>query len=513
MTTACKPEINEAAAERALSFFRALKLTQGQWAGKNFELLPWQEKMIREVFGTLKPDGNRQYNTVYVEIPKKNGKSPTASAVALYLLFADNEPGAEIYGAACDRDQAAIVFNVAAQMVRQCPALAKRAKVVDSTKRIIVPSTNSYYRVLSSDVATKHGFNTHGVIIDELHAQPNRDLYDVLTKGAGDARRQPLFFFITTAGNDRNSICWEVHEKARQILNGTREDPTFYPVIYSAEDEDDWHDEDIWYKANPSLGHIIDIEKVRQAHKDAQENPADESTFRQLRLNQWVSAYTKWISVDKWDACDLPLPDLEGRSCYAGLDLSSSIDLTALVLVFPFEDYYAVLPHFWIPEETMIEKERKEHVPYRKWVAEGYITATEGNVIDYQAVLNKLIEWGQVYDLKEIAYDRWGATKLIQDIESEGFTCVPFGQGFASMSGPTKELEKLVVSKKIAHGGHPVLRWNFDNVQMKMDAAGNIKPDKEKSMQKIDGIVALIEGLDRAMRYLSVYDERGIRTL
>ncbi len=351
---------DEAKAQKTLRFIENLKHTKGIWHGQNFKLLPWQEEIIRTIFGTVKPDGYRQYNTAYIEIPKKNGKSELAAAVALYMTCGDGEWGAEVYGCASDRQQASIVFDVAVDMVDQCPALKKRIKPVMSTKRLVYQPTNSFYQVLSAEAYTKHGLNVHAVIFDELHSQPTRELFDVMVRGSGDARKQPLYFLITTAGTDRNSICYEQHQKAEDIIAGRKIDPTFYPVIYGAADDDDWTDEKVWYKANPSLGH----------------------------------------------------------------------------------------------------------------------------------------------------------TQMVQDLEGMGFTVVPFGQGYKDMSPPTKELMKLVLEQRIAHGGHPVLRWMMDNVFVRTDPAGNIKMDKEKSTEKIDAAVATVMALDRAIRNAnketgSVYDRRG----
>ena len=317
---------DEAKAQHAVNFINCLKHTKGQWRGVNFDLLDWQDKIIRDIFGTVKDSGYRQYNTAYIEIPKKQGKSELAAAVALLLTCGDNEWGAEVYGAAADRQQASIVFDVAVEMVEQCPALKKRIKPIMSVKRLVYKPTGSFYQVLSAEAFTKHGLNVHGVIFDELHAQPNRELYDVLTKGSGDARTQPLFFLITTAGNDRNSICYEVHQKAQDILEGRKIDSTFYPVIYGIDDNDDWTDERNWYKANPSLGHTVDIEKVRAAFQSAKENLAEENIFRQLRLNQWVKQSIRWMQMDKWDECAFSVfsEALIGRECFGGLDLSST---------------------------------------------------------------------------------------------------------------------------------------------------------------------------------------------
>ena len=509
------------AADHAVCFIeRFCHHTKGRWDGKPFKLLPWQEQIIRDIFGVIKPNGYRQFNTAFVETPKKCGKSELAAAVALYLLCADFEPGAEVYGCAADRNQASIVFDVALQMVKRCPSLEKKMTIRASTKEMDYIPTGSKYKVLSADVANKHGFNVHGVVMDELHTQPNRKLYDVMTKGSGDARMQPLYFLITTAGTDTNSICYEVHQKAKDILEGRKYDPTFYPVIYGADENDDWTDPKVWAKANPSLGITFGIDKVEIACQQAKDNPAEENTFRQLRLNQWVKQEVRWMPMDKWDKCSFPVDpaQLEGRVCYGGLDLSSSTDITAFVLVFPplyEDDKYYVLPYFWIPEENLELRVRRDHVPYDTWKKLGIIKTTEGNVIHYGYIEKFIEELGTRYNIREIAFDRWGAVQMVQNLEGMGFTVIPFGQGFSSMSSPTKELMKLTLEKKIAHGGNKALRWMMDNVYVRQDPAGNIKMDKQKSTEKIDGAVALVMALDRALRCGnidsgSVYDERGL---
>ena len=352
--------IDERKARRVIDFIQCLKHTKGEFHGKPFRLLPWQEKIIRDVFGTVREDDHSRAlrTTAYIEIPKKQGKSELGAAIALNMLVNDDEWKAEVYSCASDRQQAAIVFDVAVDMVKQSPALMKRIKIIPSMKRMVYQPTGSIYQVLSSEVATKHGLNVSACIFDELHTQPTRALYDVMTQGSGDARKQPLWFFLTTAGTDRNSICWEVHQKALDILEGRKRDPRFYPVIFGLPDEADWQDERNWYRANPSLGHTISIDKVRDAYRKALETPADENMFRQLRLNQWIKQSVRWMPMDKWDECGGAVNpyELEGRVCYAGLDLSSTSDLTTLVLVFPpTEDsgVYTVLPFFWLPEDTL----------------------------------------------------------------------------------------------------------------------------------------------------------------
>lgn len=509
-------------ADYAVNFIQSLCHTKGVWAGKPFMLLSWQEQIIRDLFGTIKQNGYRQFNTAYIEVPKKNGKSELAAAIALLLCCGDGEQRAEIYGCAADREQATIVFDVAADMVEMCPALSKRCKVLKSKKRIIFEPTNSFYQVLSAEAYSKHGFNIHGVVFDELHTQPNRNLFDVMTKGSGDARTQPLYFLITTAGNDTNSICYETHQKAQDIIDGRKKDPTFYPVIYGAGADEDWTSSKVWRKANPSLGKTIGIDKVRAACNSAKQNPGEENSFRQLRLNQWVKQAVRWMPMEKWDACAFKFnpEDLEGRVCYGGLDLSSTTDLTSFCLVFPpveEEEPYHVMPFYWLPEETLPLRVNRDHVPYDVWERQGFINTTEGNVVHYGYIEKFIEKLGEKYNIREISFDRWGAVQMVQNLEGMGFTVVPMGQGFASMSPPTKELMKLTLEKKIAHAGHPVLRWNMDNIFIRTDPAGNIKADKAKSTEKIDGAIACIMALDRAIRCgndtsESVYDSRGIIT-
>ncbi|HFE9578660.1 TPA: terminase large subunit [Streptococcus agalactiae] len=510
---------DKAKADRAVTFINNLAHTKGKWAGKKFDLLPWQEQIVRDLFGIVKEDGNRQFLTAYIEIPKKNGKSELAAAIALYLLYADNEASAEVYGAACDRNQASIVFDVAKQMVLMSRPLEKRSKIMGATKRIVNYSNAGFYQVLSAETGTKHGLNVSGLVFDEIHAQPNRHLYDVLTKGSGDAREQPLFFIITTAGTDKNSICYELHTKALDILKGRKQDTSFYPVVYGLSDEDDWNDEANWLKANPSLGHTIGIDRVREAYQQALDNPAEENVFKQLRLNMWTSSSVAWIPEHVYAKGNAPIDyeALKGRDCYAGLDLSSTSDITAFVLVFPprhSEENYIILSFFWLPEDTLELRCRRDHVLYDVWERQSYIKTTEGNVVHYGFIEAFIEQLSETYHIKEIAYDRWNATQMVQNLEGMGLTMVPFGQGYKDMSPPSKELYKLMMEGKIQHGGHPVLKWMGQNVVMRQDPAGNIKPDKEKSVEKIDGIVSLIMGLDRCIRHqgdeTSVYDERGI---
>ncbi len=452
-------------------------------------------------------------------VPTHN--SELAAAVALYMLCADNEEGAEIYGCANDRAQASIVFDVARDMVMQSELLMARIKIIESQKRLVYMPTRSIYQALSSDVASKYGYNVHACIFDELLGQPNRKLFDVMTKGSGAARKQPLNFVITTAGNDRTSICYEQHAKAADILEGRKHDSTFYPVLYSAPEDADWTDPAVWAMANPSIGRTVDMEYYQQRCESAKENPAEEIQFRQFHLCQWTNTAVRWMPMDKWDACrdDYSMDDLLGRPCYGGLDLSSTSDLTALVLVFPptaDDPQYRVLAYFWLPEETIPLRVRRDHVPYDIWQRQNIILTTEGDVVHYGFIEQFIVNLGRVFNIREIAVDRWNASMMVQALQDDGFTMVPFGQGFKDMSNPTKDLMRLVLEQSLRHDGHPILRWCMDNVYVRTDPAGNIKPDKEKSTEKIDGVVALVMALDRAQRNLnggSVYDDRGLLTL
>ncbi|HOX23564.1 MAG TPA: terminase large subunit, partial [Elusimicrobiales bacterium] len=461
---------------------------KGEWAGMPFKLERWQREIVRTLFGWKRPNGTRRYRTCYIEIPRKNGKSSLCAGLALYLLMADREPSAEVYSAAADREQASIIFDIAKSMVAVSNELNIRLKVF--RKAIAYNKAMSSYKVLSADAYTKHGLNAHGIIFDELHAQPNRELWDVLATSTG-ARTQPLTVAITTAGFDRNSICWELHEYARRIKEGVIEDDSFLPVIYAAEEGDDWRDPNTWRKANPNIGVSISEDYLKRECAKAENVPAYENTFRRLHLNQWTQQESRWLPMAAWESCGgQVIPEmLKGKPCYAGLDLSSTTDITALVLAFPVDGMVKLLSYFWIPGDNLLERAKRDHAPYDLWVKQGLIYATDGNVIDYSFIVAKITELRKQYALKEIAFDRWGAAKIVQELTELGDTVVPFGQGFASMSGPSKELLRLVLAGKLQHGGNPVLRWMADNAVAKTDPAGNIKPDKAKSTQRIDGIV------------------------
>ncbi|MBT9167714.1 MAG: hypothetical protein DDT19_01054 [Syntrophomonadaceae bacterium] len=528
-------------ADFAVNFISMLKHTRGKWYGKPFQLMWWQERIVRDVFGTVDKDGYRQFSTAYVEVAKKNGKSELAAAIALYLLYADGEIGAEVYSCAGDINQASIVFNTAKAMVEQCNDLAKLSKLVPSTKRIIFPHTSSFYRVLSSETKSKHGFNVHGVVFDELHAQPNRELYDVMSFGSGDARRQPLYWYITTAGKDpdRTSIGWELHQKAVDILLGHKSDATFYPVVFSYDPEErrvwhgwgykqldelaTWESEDIWRMVNPSLGHTIKFETVREVYQAVKGNPASEQLFQQLRLNVWVKhKHAKWLLLEVWDANggQFDLEELKGRKCFGGLDLSSKLDVSAFVLIFPPEQVggkYIVLPFFWIPEDNIEQRVKRDKVNYDQWTRQRLLTATPGNVIDYNFIRQTIIGLRDAYDIQEIGFDPWNAMQLAVDLGNEGLTMVEIRQGYKSMSPPMKELEAYLRGGHINHGNNPILRWMFGNLEVRVDENDNIRPVKGKGIERIDGIVALINALARMILrekpQRSIYEDQGLDVL
>lgn len=511
----------------AANFFPlVLKHVKGEWAGRPLVLESWQsDGFIKPLFGWKRTEHDgvkrpetdvRRYRMAYLEIGRKNSKSTLAAGLGLYLLLCDGEPGCEVYGAAADREQARIVFGIAKGMIEQDADLSVRCKCYKNL--IEVPRTGAIYRVLSSDVGSKHGFNAHGVIFDEVHAQPNAELWDVLTSSGG-ARRQPLTIALTTAGVDRHSLCYKLHEQALRILQGQSENMSFLPVVYAAGDDDDWTSEETWKKANPNLGVSVSLDFLREECKLAQEMPSRENTFRRLYLNQWVQQETRWVSIDKWDKCigSLSLEELKGRECFAGIDLSTTTDITAVVLCFPFpNEEIKVLPFFWIPQANIAEKVRRDRVPYDEWVKQGAVFATPGNVVDYSAIRAHINQISTIYNIREIAIDRWNATSLVAWLEEDDFEVVMMGQGFASLTAPTKMLEGLILSQKLHHGGNEVLRWMMGNVAVETDAAGNIKPSKKASRERIDGIAAMVNGLSRLMvrqeEKRSVYFDRGLRS-
>ncbi|MBA7686476.1 hypothetical protein ES703_94923 [subsurface metagenome] len=467
---------------------------KGELAGQKIVLEKWQkEDILKPIFGIKrKKDKLRRFRTVYIEIPRKNAKSTLGAAIALYLLLADGEPGAEIYGAAGDVFQARIIFEIAQGMVRQEAALSDRCKSFQH--RVKHKESLSFYQVVSSESKTKYGFNAHGVIMDEFFVQPDRELWDALTTSTG-SRRQPLTIAITTAGYDKESICYEIHEYANKVKAGIIKDDSFLPIIYSAPFDADIYSVKTWRQANPGYGTIVKSEYIKEQVNKIRNQPSFESTFRRLHLNQWVGTAETWIPDEVWMKCK-GAGAFEGE-CYGGLDLANVRDVASFVLYFP--ESHSALPFFWVPSEVVADRSRREGINYDMWVAKKFIRTTPGNAIDHRIVEKDVREICEGRDIKGIAFDRWGAVEIVRNLMEDDYPMDQFGQGYASMSAPTKELEKLVVSGDLRHGGNPVLRWMASNVMIEEDPAANIKVNKKKSKEKVDGIIALVMAIGESM--------------
>lgn len=497
------------AAKRAIRFFETqLSHVKGAKARTPFLLERWQQAIIGNLFGWKRPNGLRRYREAFVFVPRKNGKSPLAAGIILYCLFEDGEPGAEIYGAASEYKQASLVFEHCRGMVLQNPALAARAKIYSGqAKAIQLESDFSTYRVISRESGAAHGFNTHLYIVDEVHALPDSELVDVLETSTG-ARRQPLGVLITTSDYEREgSPANAKHTYACRVRDGIIEDSAFLPVIYEASIDDDWTDPAVWVKANPNLNVSVSLDYIRAACRKAQDSPRFENTFRRLHLNIRTAQDVRWLPMDRWDGCagePIDLVDYKGRACWCGLDLATSRDMTAFVIVFPEDDdTYTLVPIFWIPKDTALERERRDRVPYSVWVREGLIRTTTGDTADYATIrrdINQIVKDHKL-SVREIAADRlFQGDQLCHELaDQDGFNVIAHGQGFLSMAAPTKRFEELVLAGAIRHGGNAVLRWHASNVSVELDAAGNLKPSRKRSIEKIDGIVAAIMAVGRAV--------------
>lgn len=509
---------DEAAGQHAIDFFGFLHHSKGEWAGKVFELSHWQEFIIWVLFGWMRADGLRRFRTAYNEVPRKNGKSTFAAGIGLYLFFADNEPGAEVYTAATKKDQAKITHSESERMVKASPMLRGRIGIFRDNLHIV--NTASKFEPLGADADTLDGLNIHGAVLDELHAHKNRALYDVIETATG-ARRQPLLFSITTAGHNRHSVCWEQRDYATKILDNIIEDDTFFAYIACIDDGDDWTDPKIWAKANPNWMISVKPDDIERKCTKAKSIITAQNAFRRLHLDEWTEQEVRWLDLIAWDKCTAPAnPDaLKGRRCFLGMDLSTKIDLSALALLFPPDlpagDWKALFK-FYVPEENIRERVQRDRVPYDIWVKQGYITATPGSVIDYDFIKHDIIDWAKFYNIQEIAFDPWNATYLSVQLAEEGFNLVEMRQGHRTMAEPSKELEALVKSGRFSHGANPVMRWMASNVTVRMDSNDNYMPDKAKSTERIDGIVASLMALGRGIvstKHESVYSSRGIMTL
>ncbi len=501
--------MKESASARAVRLINNLTHTAGPFARLPFNLRPWQRKVVAQIFKTGK-DGLRIYRTCLLMLPRKNGKTELAAAIALYCLLFDDEIGGEIYCAAADLEQASKVFDAMIVMIENDPELFAQVEIIRSQKRIVHRASGSFARAISAEAYNKHGFNASVVIYDELHVAPNRDLWDVLATSQG-ARAQPLMIAISTAGYDRHSILWELYAHAQKVQEHPALDPTFLPILFEAPIGADWTDEQVWKQANPALGDFRSLDEMRVMAARAKEIPAQEMTFRRLYLNQWTESAERWVPLAAWDACGVVeaaalrgpyRAALAGRRCYVGLDLSSTKDLTALVGVFPDEGAgFDVLAQFFVPADTIPERVRSDRVPYDQWKKDGYLIATPGPVVDYEYIRRELHAWAAEFQVLEIPYDPWNATDLVSRLLQDGLPCVPIRQGFASLNAPTKSLEAAILSKRLRHDGHPILRWNIGNIAVETDAAGNLKLSKKVSTERIDGASALVNAVDRMDRH------------
>jgi len=508
------------AADHALSFFGFLRHSKGEWAGRPFELADWQVFIVGSLFGWKMLDQEsgewyRRFRTAYLSVARKNGKTQLAAGIGLYLAFFDGEPGAEVYSAATTESQAKICWAEAKRMVRKSPAL--RSRIQAFTKNLSRESTAQKFEPKANEPETLDGLNPHGAIIDEYHAHPTGELADVLESGTG-ARRQPMMVYTTTAGYNAAGACAMLDRDVQNILRGIGQDDAVFAYVARIDEKDRWNDRSVWIKANPNLGISVKLADLERACQRAERIPREQNEFRRKRCNQWVEQAERWLDMDQWDACSEPvdIEALQGMSCFAGLDLSRTSDLSAFVAVFPGDDGSVQLVcRFWMPEDDLDLKAKRDGVPYREWIEAGYITATLGNVTDYDAVREEIEAFSQEYDVVEIPYDTWNATQLAVQLGSAGATMVPLGQGFKDLSEPSKELEALVRGGKLRHGGNPVLRWMAANVAIERGPNDSIRPVKKKSSGRIDGIVAAVMAIARlivhqqAASTTSIYEERG----
>jgi len=495
-------------ADKAVQFIKLLRHTKGEFAQNYFNLLPFQEEIVRDLIGTINEDGTRQYRESFIFLPRKNGKSELVAGLVLYFLFMDNEFGAEIYSCANDRDQASLVFQTACAMIRMNKALVNKCRIIESQKRIVRYDTNSFYKAISAEASTKHGANAHVVIYDEIHESKDRELYDVMKTSMG-SRTQPMLISITTAGVDINSICYQLYDYAKKIKEGTVKDSTFYPVIYEADQDADIWDENTWFKCNPSLGIFRSLEEFRQSANRAREMPTEEARFRRLYLNQWINGEISWLDMGRWNSCNevIDTNELLGKPCYLGLDLSATTDLTSVNLEFRLDNgKYVMLSHSFMPKNRISDKEKQDRVPYGVWIKQKYITATEGDVVDYEFIKQYIRDQAVKYQIKEICFDPWNATQMANDLENEGFTCVAIRQGYQTLSESTKDVGSLVLQRRIIHNNDPVLQWAVSNAVIRQDPNGNIALDKAKARNRIDPACAMINSHVRARLLDSAVD-------
>lgn len=501
-------DAGKAAGDRAVNFFcRRLVLVKGRPIP--FVPTPDQAAFLRAVFGTLRPDGKRQYRTIYRELPKKNSKTSDAAGCLLKCLFDEEEYGGEVYSAAATRDQAGRMFGIMESSLRRSPALyptfrGKPVKLYPRDKRIWVEALDAFYQALSSDANYEDGINPSAAAVDELHRHKSRDLLDVIQEGMG-AREQPLLFILTTAGAAQAGPAWDMHCYAQAVLEGVVSDPTFFAQIYAAGDDEDWESEETWRRCNPMLeAGILDIEDFRRAHRQAQRIPSAKRAFLRLRLNRWIAVDESWLPGDLWDACGadvLPATwerDWAGRECFGGLDLSSTSDFTAWVLLFPRDDGgFDVVPRFFIPTGGL-EQRGMMRDDIAMWGAAGFINLVKRDAIDYALVADQIRKDCQRFNIVEIGYDPWHAVNVINLLDDVPVTMVKVSQYASVMNAPCRMLETLLAQRNLHHYGNPVLRWMARNVYVELNPYDAMRPSKRRSKDKIDGITALLIALERA---------------
>ena len=504
------------AAERACNFIELLPHIKGEWAkrGLSLKLEPWQQFIVCNVFGFKKKNGWRRFRTVYIEVPRKNAKSTLLAAVALYMLVADDEPGAEIYSAAVTKDQARIIFSVAWAMARKEPELRSEYGLEVAAHSLFVEDTSSKFVPLSADKDSLDGLNIHLGAIDELHAHKSRAVFDVLETGTG-SRTQSILWSITTAGSNRAGICYEQRDYVKKILEKVSNDDSYFGLIFTVDDGDDWTQPETWEKANPNYGVSVYPDDIARLCTKAMQLPSAVNNFLTKRLNVWVNADSGFMDMAAWDRCsnpDLDINDFNGLECFAGLDLASKIDINAKVLVFYDEDtgVYSIFGQYYLPEYAV---EISKNSQYEGWAATEKIKTTQGNVIDMDLIEDDILADCETFDVTEVAFDPFQATQLSGHMIDEGVPMVEMRPTVLNFSEPMKEFEKLVLEGKLQHNGCPVLTWMLSNVVCHLDQKDNIYPRKERPENKIDGFIAAIMALGRCIVHTdqkSVYETRGV---
>lgn len=500
---------DQQAAERVIVFVQDQYHVKGEWAKQRMKisLEGWQQFIIWVLFGWKRSDTNtRRFRKSYIEVARKNAKTTLAAAIANACFFIDGEVGAEVYFCATKRDQAKICWTDAHQQIQKNPALRGMTTTYKMSSTVMKNGTTSIMRPIGQDSDTEDGLSPSFVVIDEYHAHKSAALLNVMQNGMG-ARSQPMLFVITTAGFDKNAPCFqEERTMVCGILDGSIS-PTpqdVFGMIFTLDEGDDWTDEKVWVKANPNLGVSVYPEFLRSQVSQALASPAKQNDVKTKNFNLWTQAVSRWICAEIWDACPSEIVDLTGRVATGAFDLSSTTDLTAWVLCFPpheLEKAYTLKCRFFLPSEGMLERERRDKVPYRLWAEQGYLTLTPGNVIDYAYIEEQILQDAASYDIREIAYDPWNAKQTVLRLQEQGLPLSQFRQGFTSMTGPSKDFEKRVLSKEINHQNNPILRWMVSCTEIASDPSGNIKPvkpDQQTTGKRIDGVIASIMALDRA---------------